>query len=501
MAAPNWLDRAIGWVSPEAGARRLSARQMMDFQRLAYEGAKVGRRTDGWITAGTSADAETQLVVATLRDRARDLVRNNPYAARGLEVKVANTIGTGIVAEVKNKKLRPRWDVFVDSCDFYDRMDLNGVLAQVERCRGESGEALIRRVPTKMVAGGVPMKLQVLEPDHIDSGRDGRGAASTNEIRHGIERDEFGRVVAYWLFPEHPGEIASISLRGLTSERVPASDLIHVFRPLRAGQSRGVTDFAPVMLRARDLDDYDDAMMMLAKIASCLAVFITTAGGPDASRLGPVSTDPQGVIERLYPGLIKRLQPGESISVAEPKAAGPGYGEFQRFGLRAIAAGLGIPYELMTGDLSQVNYSSYRAGLVDFRRRIEQDQWLLYVPRVCNRIREWFLEELRPIAPGLGERTEFEWTPPRFELIDPLKETEAEVAAIQSGLDTWDEVVRRRGWTAEEQLDRIESWQKALKARGIALKSDYSNEIAAKASQSAPPPPEEDDDATKKEAA
>jgi capsid protein len=193
--------------------------------------------------------------------------------------------------------------------------------------------------------------------------------------------------------------------------------------------------------------------------------------------------------------MIKYLAPGEGVTMSDPKASG-GYAEFQRFGLRAIASGVGVPYELMTGDLSQVNYSSYRAGLVDFRRRLEQDQWHLYVPRVCDRIAGWFQEEVSNATPGMGERTEFEWTPPRFELIDPLKETQAEIEACQAGFDTWEEIVRRRGWTAEEHLDEIEEWQKELTKRGIVLKSDYRNEISAKAGQGSASAPSDGGDAT-----
>jgi len=475
------------------GARRVQARKLI--QSLAYDGAKSGRRTEGWITTAASADAETQAAVLALRERARDLVRNNPYAARAIDVKVANTIGAGIVAEVGSKKLAKRWDVFVDTCDADGCNDLYGVQALIERCRVESGECLVRRVPSSMVTGGVAMQVRVLEPDYLDATRDGKAPDSDNLVRQGIEYDRAGRVVAYWLYPEHPGDawsIVNLRARGFTSRRIDAADVIHVYRKLRPGQTRGVTDFAPVMMRMRDLDDYDDAEVMRKKIEACLATFVTTPAGIDTTSLGALSTDEKGRVESLFPGMIKYLAPGEGVTMSDPKASG-GYAEFQRFGLRAIASGVGVPYELMTGDLSQVNYSSYRAGLVDFRRRLEQDQWHLYVPRVCDRIAGWFQEEVSNVTPGMGERTDFEWTPPRFELIDPLKETQAEIEACQAGFDTWEEIVRRRGWTAEEQLDEIEEWQKELTTRGIVVKSDYRNEIAAKATPGPVPVPDAPD--------
>jgi len=478
----NWLDRAIFWASPKRGARRILARQAI--QSLGYEGARGGRRTEGWVATGASADAESQAVITTLRNRARSLVRDNAYAARAVDVKASNTVGTGITAEVDSKPLDKAWNAFVDGCDADGHCDLYGLQNVIERCRMESGEALIQFVPSRRITGSIATKLRVLEPDFLDSSRDGKAPDSENQIRHGIEYDAGGgMVVAYWLYPEHPGESWTSSTRimagGLQSVRVPAADVIHVFRKLRAGQTRGVTDFAPVVIPMRDSDDYDIAEVVRKRTEACLALIITTSFDIGDASMGQLSQDAKGLLESLSPGLVHYARQGESVTAIEPKAAG-GYADFQRFTLRKIASGVGIPYELMTGDLSQVNYSSYRAGLVDFRRRLEQDQWLIYVHGVCQRIWDRFRAE--SLAMGLGGgRAEIEWTPPRFELIDPLKETQAELEACLAGFDTWDQIVRRRGWTASEQLEAIAAWQKRLDTLGVVLKSDHRTAIAAKA--------------------
>ena len=486
MTEATWLDRTIGWLAPQRGLRRVQARKLTE--SLSYEGARAGRRTDGWVTTSSSADTEVQATIGSLRNRARDLVRNNPHAARAIDVKVSNTIGTGIVGEVENRTLLPLWKQFIDECDADGNLDLFGLQALIERTRSESGEALVRFIPSSTK---IPFQLRVLEPDYIDDAR--HGAIGGNQIRYGIEYDQRQLVVAYWLFDQHPGDQApamGVNVRSYESFRVPASEIIHLYRKQRAGQTRGVTDFAPVMLRMRDLDDYDDAEMMRKKIEACLAAFVTSPQGADAARLGPVTTDTTGRVEQLFPGMVEYLRAGEDVKMADPRASG-GYADFQRFGLRSIAAGYGVPYELMTGDLSQVNYSSYRAGLVDFRRRIEQDQWLMHVPQVCRRIERRFRDEVSVIAPGAGLRSSFDWTPPRFELIDPLKETQADLEACLAGFDSWDEIVRRRGWGADEQLDLIGAWQKKLDDRGIILKSDFRTQMTPAPTNSEP---EGDDD-------
>ena len=97
----NWLDRAIGAVAPGAGLRRARQRQMIGVLARAYEGAKLGRRTEGWVAAGTGANAEIAPAIARLRDRSRDLVRNNPYAAKAVQALVSNMVGTGLLPRAR----------------------------------------------------------------------------------------------------------------------------------------------------------------------------------------------------------------------------------------------------------------------------------------------------------------------------------------------------------------------------------------------------------------
>jgi capsid protein len=97
----NWLDRAIGVVAPGTGLRRARRRHAMAVLARAYEGARAGRRTEGWITAGTGANAEIAPALARLRDRSRDLVRNNPYAAKAVQALVSNMVGTGLLPRAR----------------------------------------------------------------------------------------------------------------------------------------------------------------------------------------------------------------------------------------------------------------------------------------------------------------------------------------------------------------------------------------------------------------
>ena len=148
--AINWIDRAIGAVAPGAGLRRARQRQMIAVLARAYEGAKLGRRTEGCVAAGTGANAEIAPAIARLRDRSRDLVRNNPYAAKAVTALVSNMIGTGLLprARAATSELAAQadrlWTEFAAVADAGGLTDFSGLQALIVRSLVESGEVLVR---------------------------------------------------------------------------------------------------------------------------------------------------------------------------------------------------------------------------------------------------------------------------------------------------------------------------------------------------------------------
>jgi len=113
---------------------------------------------------------------------------------------------------------------------------------------------------------------------------------------------------------------------------------------------------ASVLLKMRDLDDYEEAELVRKGIESCFSAIVTTEDTGVGLTEG--TTDVNGNrIESLGAGLIQYLKPGQDIQFGAP-ANGGDYGAYTRTQLRAIAAGIGITYEQLTGDLTGVNYSS-----------------------------------------------------------------------------------------------------------------------------------------------
>ncbi len=472
----NLLDRAIGLVAPGAALRRAQARAAMAMLARSYEGARIGRRTDGWVVAGTSANAEIGTAIARLRDRSRDLVRNNPYAAKAVSAVVSNLVGTGIMPRARsgdgaiNEMADRLWARFAETCDADGLTDFSGLQALIVRTLVESGECLVR-VRERRAEDGlpVPLQLQLLEPDHLDASKTG-DAPGGGFVIQGVEFDALGRRRAYWLYPVHPGEVAMFRRASLVSQPVPAASVLHLFDRLRPGQVRGVPWFAPVILKLRDLDDYDDAELVRKKIEACFAAFVT--GSDDEETLGRATSDADGRrVESFEPGMIEYLSPGKDVKFATPSHAG-GYGEYMRVQLHAIAAGVGLTYELLTGDLSQVNYSSIRAGLIEFRRRMEALQWQLLVPGLCRPVWQRFVATSQAIGALPDGIIDAEWTAPRFEAVDPLKDIQADILAVRAGLMTLKEAVARQGYDPAHVLAEIAATNAELDSLGIVLDTD-----------------------------
>lgn len=482
-----WLDDLIGIFDPMSGARRKQARLLMSVldEKRAYDGAKTGRRIDDWITSGTSANAEISGAGSRLRDRARDLVRNNCYGSKAMEIFVGNAIGTGIIPQARtkseklNKQIMEAWEIWTSVCDVDGDLDFYGLQALVAGAMFESGECFIRFRDTSFVESSVvPFQIQVLEADFLDTTKTNL-QSGTNYINQGIEFDSQNRRVAYWMWQQHPGENAMFRTSALQSVRVPAEQIVHIFRKRRPGQIRGVTAFAPSIVRMRDLDGYDDAELWRKKIEACFAAFVVQNSGADGPIVGNTvvknpNTGASGApqkVEEFRPGMVEYLQPGEDVRFGNPSSDG-NYEAYERVQLHAIAAGLGITYEQLTGDLSQVNYSSLRAGLLEFRRLIETLRWHVFVPKLCNPVWRRFIDHA--YIAGIIPKQDYavSWTPPKFEMIDPVKDAQADTLMMRNGTLTLKEAIARHGFDPDQQIKEIAETGKILDDNGIVLDSD-----------------------------
>lgn len=469
------LERIIQAVSPGWALSRQRDRLALGaISKIAnrYDGGRVTRRTQGWLPQDATPTTLIDSDLPMLRARARDLVRNNPYASAGLDILVGYQVGTGIVPQSQTgddaldtaaNELWARWAPFADGAG---RHDIYGLQAQAARTRSEAGESLVllRPLPAaeaRRTGTPVPLALHVWEPDHLDLTPG--FAARDAEIVQGVRLDQWGRPLAYRIRTTHP----AAPIANQDTVEIPARYLLHLYRQDRPGQLRGVPDLAPVMTRLRMLDEYEDATLAQAIVQACVAAFVRSGApagqSPLSAPAGSNATDGNGnaipPTRRVTPGMIERLFPGEEVDFLTPSGSGA-FSEFAGHQLRAVATGLGLTYDLVTGDLSQANYSSLRAGRLAFKRRLEQAQWLMLVPRLCQPVWDAFIAAAQadgalPDRPGPWP---VEWAPPRFEMVDPLKDTAAIRDQLRLGLITWGQAVAEMGWDAKRQAEEIARW-------------------------------------------
>lgn len=495
----NRLDRAIAYLAPASAARRARARmQLAAFEKAKayYDGADLGRR--GASIRRTLADPNviSARKGPTLRAGSLDLIRNNPYARRGCEAIVSEVFGEGIIPRFKRGKETvteldelARRTLDTTQIDALGQMDLYGLQALMGSTVVQSGEALVRRVWT--TERDFPVRFLVLEPDYLDSSRDTVKVRGGGHIVQGVEFDVFGRRTRYWLHTEHPGG----NSRTAESVPVPAEDIAHVYRVERPGQVRGIPWLAPIMLRIADFADYEEAQLLRQKIAACFAVFKS-----DPVDAGPASqVDQDDDVESIEPGMIYRTGAAKVEFGMPPPITD--YKDYANVSLHALAAGLGISYEALTGDLSGVNFTSGRMGRMSMMRNVGRWRWHTFIPMGCDPMVRWWLEGISLMGIDV-EGVMVKHQPPPSMMVSPEREVPANLTAMRSGQLTLPELAAERGMDVDELLDEIAETNDMLDARGIVLDSDPRKVSAAGLTQARPEgtvlpptnPPDDGDD-------
>lgn len=486
------MQHVVGWFTGSAGAAD---------QRRGYEGGRRNRHTDGWVAGSSSADGQIAPAVALLRERMRDLVRNNPHAAQAIQVLVNNMVGAGIRPRARtgnaalNKKVDKLWEAWARRADAHGHSDIYGVTALAVREMLEGGDcfALPHFGAVVGASGLPPLQIELREADHLDVGKnsllDGGG-----EIRDGVEYNAKGIRVALWLFDHHPGDNRMMRWTK-DSRRVPVDRVAHLFERQRV-QSRGVPWGAPSVVDMRHLDDWRQTELIRKKTEACLAGILVSdeepGPGPDGRpSLGAVMTDSAGnTVEEFTPGMIATAKGATSFETVTPQATG-GVGEWSRVQLHAVSAGWRVPYCLMTGDLKDNNFASTRVGLNEFRRMVEMIQWTCIIPMLLEPIWAWFIQasQLVGLLPDRGDYVA-EWAPPRFESVNPKQDVEADIAEARAGFVSPQMMIAKRGYDPDAVLAEWAAWIKALDAARVTFDSDPRRVAKAGTAQPDAPAPD-----------
>lgn len=454
----------------------------------AHEGATSGRRlvkdrvSNEEVNSLHTADGET------LRGRARQRVRNNVWASNAVASFTANAIGTGIKPQSlhpdpeRKRQLQEWFKAWTDTSDPIGQTDWYGQQAIACRAMVQDGESIARTI------GGapgqrVPLQVQLLEADHLPLDKN-EILQGGKMIIGGVEVDQFGRREAFHLYGQHPG--SWLHLSNLATKRIPAAEIQHLYHPTRPGQLRGLTWLSPILVKLYELDQYDDAEVVRKKTAAMFGGFIVELDAenspmPSASSIDGVEA-PAGIdFTELEPGTWQKLRMGEDVRFSEPADLGGQYETFMVSQLHWIASAFGgLPYHLLTGDLKSVNYSSIRAGLLEFHRRVEQFQFQTFVYQFCRPHWKAFIEAcvwagLIPAAEYQRDPAAFlavEWRTPKWAWVDPEKDIAAEVLAMRAGLKARSAAINELGYDEEEVDAAIARDNERADGLGLVFDSD-----------------------------
>jgi len=444
-----------------------------------YEAGSTSDRMGYWGLSGSGPNAGQGGLVA-VRKRTRQLERNDPNVKGAVDSFVSNMVGAAITPEwqlenkEQKKELKSLWDDSQNQLDYMGYTNFYGQQELAARSMVRDGESLavVHELPPS-VKRYVPIQFQLLEADHLDPAYNDI-SPDGNEIRHSIEFVK-GRPVKYWLYDDHPGENYLTSSCGKRTP-VDRDDLFHVFRLTRAGQCRGLGFFSTVITKLHDINVYDDAEVLRKKLTTLWGGFIYQDGALDPTNLGgkPGSKVNGTQSIELKAGTFPVLRNGMKIAFNETVDVGNNYKDFMRVQFRIIARGIGITYEQLTGDLEGVNYTSLRAGLIEFRRLCETIVARTLVFQFCRpAVDRWIrcavlngaLQTITP-AQYLANVREFhrvDWHPHGWAFTDPVKDRVAELMDVRSGLDSRRKQAARRNRSVENiDQENAEDMQRAI---------------------------------------
>jgi lambda family phage portal protein len=485
---------------------------------MLIDAGQQGRRLHAIPSTTHAINQQLRNYGNTTRARSRYLSLNDSYMSNARESFIDAAIGCGIVPSPQTPDLalrailRERWDDWTDYCDADALTDFYGLQAMVAGEEFEAGEVFVRFRPRYPTDGFlVPLQIQILPAEMLPLDRN-QDLGNGRRIEMGVQFNAIGQREGYWFLTRHPGGDVTSPPAGAQEVFVPASEVLHIYRPRNAGQVRGLTHTAPAITTTAMINLYDDAEQERKKNAALFGGFVTrpaeTADDDDhpfADTRPPLPQNPEldtGIppgyppagydipydaaawgkvapgTATLEPGALIDLDEGEDIKFSEPADLGNSYEPYQYRALTRLAAGVGVPYMEVTGDLKQANYSSLRAGRVAYKRRTERTQYGVFVHQLCRAVwLRWLqtavlagaIDNLTP-AQYLARQPEVSkvrWRVPPWESHDPQKDAAKDQSDYNLRLKPISTMIEERGDEPEEVFDQFAADQKSLDERGI----------------------------------
>lgn len=471
----NLLDSARQWLGRRAPAQA----------RRRFEGARADRLTADWQATVSSINEELRADLDRLRSRCRSLVNNNDYARKFRLMVQTNLVGPGgirLQARVQDGPGRPdrlanaaieaAWAEWSAACDLAGR-PLRDLCETLVGQLPTDGEFIVRMVRGPAAGNRFGFALQAIDADRIDTTYNQAGVAGRNAVIMGVEVDTYRRPVALWVFSAHPNDGIHAARQ---RERIPMGDLLHCYKAERPEQLRGIPWMAPGVISLYHLGKFSLAALLAAEHGANHYGFFSTPDG-----VAPVGLDDGGEqISVSQPGTYDVLPPGVSFQQHESKYPDQAFAPFVKAQLQRIASGWGVAYHSLANDLENVNYSSIRSGTLEERDRWASDQEWLIGALLRPVFMQWLQQSLlrgaivmpngSPLpAAKMDKFSRHQWQPRRWDWVDPLRDTEANILKVRAGLMSPQDLSAAMGYDFEDTLTAIKQAQDLAQEFGVRL--------------------------------
>lgn len=434
-------------------------------------------------------DQELVSQLPALRGRSREVCMNNPFGKQFLQKVRQNVVGPegfryqararradGTLDEGDNKLLESAWRMSGEAGNF----EVTGKMARADGERSlidtvaRDGEALLRYV--RGYDNEVGFAVEFLSPERLDWSLNVAELRSGNRVVMGVELDGFNKPVAFYITSR--GSTASFSGETMFADRVrvPASDLLHLYLPLRVDATRGVPWMHAAMVELHHLGGYKEAAVVAARIGANKLGWIR---GGDADPLTGDGEDTEGNrIMEAEPGTFGQLPEDADILSWDPEYPHAQFPEFNKAMLQGISSGIGVAYNSFANDLEGVSFSSMRSGVQE-----ERDAWMCiqawmvscYAKRTH---REWLayslvsrrIPELATLPAAKYDKFKAcLFQPRRWQWVDPLKDSQANQLGLDNATMSRSDIIRQRGLDPTEVWDEIAAENALMKAKGIEI--------------------------------
>lgn len=455
-----------------------------------YAAANKGRLFADFVGSNRSADSEIRWVLRDIRNRSRDLERNNEYFRRYLQLLRVNVVGEGgFNLQVRgrnpdNSVDRAGNDIIESAWHEFCRMGgptVDGRLSMVDLCNhiitglARDGEVFLKIVRANYLRHGIA--LQIIEPDMVDEEKN-ELMPNGNQIRMGVELDkESKRPVAYHVSTYHKGDYDYMLPQAeRKTQRIPAEKMMHIFRQERAGQTRGVPWSSAAIPSLKMLHGYREAELVAARVGAAKMGFFTSPAGDGFTADGYQDEDYTVPLYDAQAGSFHQLPAGVSFEAFDPSHPTSAFADFEKSILRGIAGGLGVSYTSLANDLEGTSYSSIRQGALEERdfyktlHRFMIDHFLDPMYRLwLENVMDYGLIPISGVAKFSKFTRDVTWRGRGFQWVDPLKEMNAAVVGLQNGILSHSDIAANYGRDAEDTFAQIQRDKDLADAYGLSM--------------------------------